>query len=76
MAIELYSNDTHRTMILSRVVIGHSYMASGPMKTHRRPSRISGRGEMHDQKIHMLGGLMQPCGNVSHQVGTVDFGKT
>ena len=31
---------------------------------------------MHDQKIHMLGGLMQPCGNVSHQVGTVDFGKT
>merc|ERR1712194_70600 len=41
--------------ILARVVLGHPYMATGPMKTHGRPPMVDGYGVPHDSTIAQPG---------------------
>merc|ERR1711971_905223 len=37
--------------ILARVVLGHPYMATGPMKSHKRPPIAEPHGVPHDSVI-------------------------
>ena len=42
-------------IIVSRVVLGHPYMATGPMKTHDRLPRIDNRDRLHDSTMACRG---------------------
>eukprot|EP00747_Dinoflagellata_sp_TGD_P036333 gnl/TRDRNA2_/TRDRNA2_138415_c1_seq4.p1 gnl/TRDRNA2_/TRDRNA2_138415_c1~~gnl/TRDRNA2_/TRDRNA2_138415_c1_seq4.p1 ORF type:complete len:274 (-),score=17.16 gnl/TRDRNA2_/TRDRNA2_138415_c1_seq4:82-843(-) len=41
----------HYCLFLSRVLLGHPYNATGPMKTHKRPPIAEGYGVPHDSTI-------------------------
>ena len=40
-----------RTIIVARVLLGHAFLAEGPMETHQRPPPVNGTSIPHDSTI-------------------------
>merc|ERR1712129_157773 len=62
---------TSKCVLVARVILGHPYMAQGPMETHERPPEVEECGVPHDSTVARPGtpkGRAKGKGKRPHQI--------